>query len=209
MPGQWLLPILISLPELPYPPAKGWETAELRVVSEEAPFILRVGEQTVEFSLQDQLLDHDTDGLPNMVEDLLGTDAANPDSDGDDKQDGSDTNPLTPLHKSTDELAEIREAVFTVMFSTTSSLDAIVMLDRDDFATQEYRGYGGVILRSSTIRRGFVHITGLDVEFDSPTTATAAIVDWEDNLAASGHVAHLVKTNGKWVVVRFYLDWIS
>jgi hypothetical protein len=168
--------------------------------------------------------DSDRDGLPDLVEARLGTSPREPDSDGDGTPDGQDSNPLTPKHKGQGDLGEIRQAVFSVLFATSGSQDALVIVEgarpkgADDakaglpgehFASQEYYGHAGLVLRSPQIRRGFVNVTGLSVKIESPTTATATINDWEGGLAASGHRATLKKLHGKWVVVAFHMTGIS
>jgi hypothetical protein len=164
--------------------------------------------------------DTDKDGLPDAEEVLLGTDPKNPDSDGDGAPDDQDTNPLTPKYTKTDDLTEIRQAVFSMLFATCDSQDAIVLVAKErnaakdnteikPFAGQEYYGFGGIVLRSDAIRDGFVNVTGFDVKIESNDTATASIHDWEGSEAASTHEAKLKKVHDKWVVVEFQLTWIS
>ena len=203
--GKWASPILT---DVPYVPSVDWESAELQLAADKDSFTLQIGEQAFPFSLRHQLLDTDLDGLTDIVEARLMTDLKTPDSDGDGNPDGTDLNPLTMNMVMADELTMIRQAVFAVMFSTTSSQDAIIMFDEGDSADQEYIGYGGVVLRSSTVRRGFTHID-IDVKIDSPTTATATVNEWEGEPASSTHIAELVKVHETWVVVRFYLKSIS
>jgi hypothetical protein len=203
--GKWSSPILT---DVPYLPSVDWQSAELQVAADQDSFTLRIGDQAFPFSLRHQLLDSDLDGLTDIVEARLMTDLNTPDSDEDGNPDGTDPNPLTMNMVKADELAMIRQAVFTVMFSTTSSQDAIIMFGEGDTIHQEYSGYGGVVLRSPIVRRGFTHID-IDVKIDSPTTATATVLDWEGELASSTHVAELEKVYETWVIVRYYLRSIS
>ena len=123
--------------------------------------------------------------------------------------DGNDSNPLTPVIKEPNDTHEIRQAVFSVLFATCESRDAVVVVDKGDFAKQEYYGFAGAVLRSAQIRDGFVNIVELSLKVESPTSASATISDWEGPEAASTHKAKLKKVNGKWVVVGFMLTRIS
>jgi hypothetical protein len=153
--------------------------------------------------------DSDADGLPNLVESRYGTDPENPDSDGDGVTDGEDGNPLTPAGQVTGDEAEIRQAVFSILFATCDSDYPIYVVPPGEFADQEYQGYQGVVLRSPEIKLGRVNIRDIDVEMKSPTSAVASITDYEGGEAASGHRAVLEKAHGRWVVVDFRMTWIS
>ena len=153
--------------------------------------------------------DCDEDGLPDLVESRYGTDPQSADSDGDGVDDGRDGNPLTPAGQVTGDEAEIRQAVFSILFATCDSEYPIYVLDEGDCARQEYRGYQGTVLRSPAIKQGRVNITRIEVEMKSPTSAVASITDYEASEAASGHRALLEKVHGKWVVVDFRGMWIS
>jgi hypothetical protein len=154
-------------------------------------------------------VDSDKDGLLDHVEARLLTDPNGPDSDRDGLPDGRDCNPLTPKHNDTNDVTQIRQAVFSAFCATSNSRDTIVIVDRADFAKQEYYGYGGIVLRSPQSRDGFVNITSITVDLKSPDTATATIKDWEGNQAASRHLAKLKKLHGKWIVVEFEMTWQS
>ncbi|HUT28884.1 MAG TPA: HEAT repeat domain-containing protein [Sedimentisphaerales bacterium] len=164
---------------------------------------------TAKTSTSRSLTDSDNDGLPDIVEERFLTDMKNPDSDGDGVADGNDSNPLTPVIKEPNDTHEIRQAVFSVLFATCESRDAVVVVDKGDFARQEYHGFAGTVLRSMQKRDGFVNIMDLTVNLESPTSASATISDWEGSEAASTHKAKLKKVNGKWVVVEFTLTRIS
>ncbi len=209
----WSQPILLDLPGIPefYPFSR-----KLRKWDDKCSFQIKndsikivVDEKIWESRISDHLTDLDGDGLPDLVEARLLTDPNGPDSDKDGLPDGRDCNPLTPKHNDTNDVTQIRQAVFSAFCATSNSRDAIVIVDRADFAKQEYYGYGGVVLRSPQSRDGFVNITGIKVNLISPDTATATISDWEGNLAASGHLVKLKKLHGKWVVVEFKMTWIS
>jgi len=165
--------------------------------------------KTYESRISDQLKDTDKDGLPDNIEARFLTDLNDPDSDGDGISDGKDSNPLTPKQKETNDTTEIRQAVFSVLFATTSSQGTVVIVDRDDFAKQEYYGFAGAVLRAPESKQGFVNVTSIDIRYQSETDATANISDWEGSLAASVHEAKLKKINGKWVVIEFRMTMIS
>jgi hypothetical protein len=201
----WSQPVLLDLPDLP----AGLKGMGPRLSVDGETFTLSAGDFQTQFNLKDQLLDTDADGLPDNVERLLETDPKDPDTDGDGVADGKDMNPLTPTHKEAGDEVEIRQAVFSALFATCNSRNAIVLVGDKDFTKQEYSGYGGFVLRSPTARRGFVNVMGLKAKIESPTTATASVSDWEGNMAGSGHRAKLKKIHGKWVVIEFRTTWIK
>jgi len=210
---KWSQPILLYLPLLPtLSPYRNtglkWDDECSFQIKNDSIKIV-VDKQIWESRISDHLADLDKDGLTDLVEARLLTDPNNPDSDKDGLPDGKDSNPLTPRHSDSNDITEIRQAVFSFLFATSNSQDALVIVGGADFAKQEYYGFGGFVLHSPTIRRGFVNITGIQVNLKSPDTATATISDWEGNLAASGHQAKLKKLHGKWVVVEFNMTWIS
>jgi hypothetical protein len=207
----WAEPVLLDLSGMPHlarVAAQAYDKKCLLRIQDDSVTILCDG-NTVKSTIRGSLRDSDSDGLPDVVEMRLLTDSNNPDSDKDGIADGNDSNPLTPRHEDSNDAVEIRQAVFSILFATSSSRDAIVIVDTGDFAKQEYYGYAGVVLRSSQIRKGFTNITGLAIKLESPTNATATISDWEGTLAASVHEAKLKKFNGKWLVVEFMLTLIS
>ena len=162
------------------------------------------------------LTDTDGDGLTNALEHEYGTSPDKADTDGDSVPDGDDRNPMTPRHIASDDIHEIRQAVFATLFNTSNSRHAIVMVEdatdkgeMADFTRQEYYGYLGHILKSRRIRDGFVNIRRLEVVFDSENSATATIHDYEGNAAASEHEAVLKKTKGKWVITEFRMTGVA
>ncbi|MBN2181216.1 MAG: HEAT repeat domain-containing protein [Sedimentisphaerales bacterium] len=203
---QWSAPIFIDFPDfskLQNTPGIKWNLTvkdnSVRIESD----------KIYEYKISDLLEDSDKDGLPDTVESRFLTDPDNPDSDGDGSPDGKDSNPLTTKLKQTDDITEIRQAVFAALFATSNSQNAIVIVDRDDFAQQEYYGFGGVVLRAPQSRDGFVNVTSIDIRYQSDDAATIDISDWEGPEAASTHEAKLEKINGKWVVVEFKMTMIS
>jgi hypothetical protein len=204
-------PILLDLPRPPevYPwiDRKWDDRCEFQIENDSIKIV--VDGQITESRISDHLADSDKDGLPDPVEARLLTDLRNPDSDKDGLPDGKDCNPLTPRHAKTDDVIEIRQAVFSALCATSNSQDAVVIVERGDFADQEYYGFSGYVLRSPQARMGFINIVVIEVKVESPTTATATIADWEGNLAASKHEAKLKKIDGKWVVTEFKMTWIS
>ena len=207
----WSEPIFLNLPDFPGLSMSRTERenaiGKLQVEGDVLKIIYN--NVTYETRISDQLKDTDKDGLPDIVEARFLTDAKNPDSDGDGVADGKDSNPLTPKQKDANDTMEIRQAVFSALFATSNSRNAIVIVDRGEFAEQEYYGFAGAVLRAPSHREGFVNVTSIDIRYQSKTEATARISDWEGNMAASVHEVKLKKINGKWVVIEFQLTRIS
>lgn len=204
-------PIFLDVPGMPQPRRISETTWDIKCQLQIKGDSLRIvcDNKTYESRISDHLKDADKDGLPDIVETRLLTDPHNPDSDKDGLPDGIDSNPLTPKHSKTDDITEIRQAVFSVLFATCSSQNAMVIVDREDFANQEYYGFGGVVLRAPKSRDGFVNVTSINIKYQSDDAATATISDWEGSEAASVHEAKLKKITGKWIVVDFRLTLIS
>jgi hypothetical protein len=208
---SWSKPVLLDLPGIPYL-VRTSERAfdkKCQLQIEGDSVTVACDGKTARTSISTSLKDSDSDGLPDIVEERFLTDMRNPDSDGDGVTDGNDSNPLTPAVTEPNELQQIRQAVFSVLFATCESRDAVVVVDKGDFAKQEYHGFAGAVLRSAQKRAGFVNIMYLAVNLESPASATANICDWEGAEARSVHQAKLKKINGKWVVVEFMLTIIS
>lgn len=209
----WSQPILLDLPGIPefYPFSRKFRKWDDKCSFQikNASIKIVVDEKIWESPISDHLVDSDKDALPDHVEARLLTDPNGPDSDRDGLPDGRDCNPLTPKHNDTNDVTQIRQSVFSILCATSNSRNSIVIVDRADFAKQEYYGYGGIVLRSPESRPGFINITGIKVKLKSPDTATATISDWEGCLSASGHLVKLKKLHGKWVVVEFKMTWIS
>jgi hypothetical protein len=208
---SWSRPILLELPGMPYL-VRTSERAfdkKCQLQIEGDSVTVTCDGSAAKSSISRSLKDSDSDGLPDIVEGRLLTDPDNPDSDRDGIADGNDSNPLTPRHEDSNDVVQIRQAVFSVLFATCSSRDAVVVLERGDFAKQEYYGFAGAVLRSAQKRKGFVNIMCLTVNLESTTSANASISDWEGPEARSVHEAKLKKIDGKWVVVEFMLTIIS
>jgi hypothetical protein len=207
----WSEPILLNAPAILnlIDMAKSGPDKTLRLEVKGDTVTVTYNGKTATASITESQKDSDKDKLPDLVEARLYADPDNPDTDNDGVPDGSDSNPLTAKHKETDDVTEIRQAVFSVLFATADCRDAIYIVDnayKGDYAKQEYYGYGGFVLRCSPkSRQGFVNVTEIGVNIESPTTANAYIGDYEGNLAGGTHVAKLKKINGKWVVVEFAL----
>ncbi len=207
----WTQPITLDLTEMPRLVRTTDRTfnKKFQLKIDNDTVIITCDEQVLETSIKASLKDSDSDGLPDIVEAQLQTDPTVSDTDKDGVADGRDSNPLTPRHSENSDETQIRQAVFAALFATCSNTDAIALIDRGEFARQEYYGFAGTVLRVSETRSGFVNITGLTVKLESPTTATASIHDWGGMLAASTHEAKLKKINGKWIIVEFMLTMIS
>lgn len=158
---------------------------------------LAAGEKT----LQQLEQDGDADGITDAVEQKLGTDASQADTDRDGIPDGRDGNPLTPRHRP-DETTEIRQAVFAAVVGVSNSRTSLLVVDSGEFARQEYYGYSGPILKVPAMRPGCFNLTDLRVTRTSPTTAEVWYADYEGNLAASSGQVIVEKKHGRWVVVR-------
>jgi len=208
---NWEQPIALDLPEMPRLVRTSERTFENECTLDIDNDIVVVtcDGWPYETSIKESLKDSDADGLPDIIEADLKTDPIVSDTDEDGVADGRDSNPLIPPHSNSSDESQIRQAVFAVLFATSSSTDAIVIVDRGQFAEQEYDGFAGPVLRSVENRDGFVNITNMTVTLESPTAATARISDWEGSLAASMHEAKLTKINDKWVIVEFNLTMIS
>ena len=159
--------------------------------------------KSYEVKISDQLKDTDKDGLPDVVEAKLSTDLKNPDTDGDGVPDGKDSNPLTPKHKENNDITEIRQAVFSIIFATSNSQSMILVIDRDEFAKQEYYGFAGPVIRAPKSIQGFVNLTSIDIRSQSEDAATVRINDYVGSLSARWQEVKLKKINGKWVVIGF------
>lgn len=149
-----------------------------------------------EVKISDQLKDTDKDGLPDIVEAKLSTELKNPDTDGDGVPDGKDSNPLTPKHKESNDITEIRQAAFSIIFATSNSQEMLLVFDRDEFAKQEYYGFAGPVIRAPKSIQGFVNLTSIDIRSQSEDSATVWINDYVGSLSASGHEVKLKKING-------------
>jgi hypothetical protein len=207
----WSEPILLDIsgfPELRIKSETEWNIkCHLQVVDDS--LMIECNDKIYASRISNNLKDSDKDGLPDIVEARLLTDPKKSDSDGDSIPDGKDSNPLTPKHKDVNDTTEIRQAVFSVMFATSNSRDAIVVVDRDKFAKQEYYGSAGPVLLSSKSIQGFVNLTSIDISSVSEDSTTVNISDYVGSESASQHEVRLKKINGKWVVVEFQMTLIS
>lgn len=204
---HWSEPVLVNLPVKLTP--ENYSKIKWNLEIEGEAFKVTYNDKTYESTISKELKDTDKDGFPDIVEARLSTNPENPDSDGDGIPDGKDSNPLTPKHNETNDTTEIYQAVFSVMFATSNSRNAIVVVDRGDFAKQEYYGYAGPVIRIANHIEGIVNLTSIDIKYQSKDEATVDISDHVASLSASGHDVKLKKIHGKWVVVSFEMTWIS
>jgi hypothetical protein len=209
--NSWEEPILLdmaNMPELIIKPSELYHIKRSLIVQNDIIKIIYDGKE-LETTITGSLKDSDEDFLPDIKETKLRTDPQNPDCDNDSIPDGKDSNPFTPRHKKKDDVVEIRQAIFSILLATSPSRRTISIIDKGDFARQEYYGYSGFVLRLPETRQGSINITQIEVKLESTDTATAFICDWEGMLAASVHEAKLKKIYGKWVVVEFKMTMIS
>lgn len=200
--GRWSDPILLDVPGLQWRETRG----RIELAMDDGQFVLRVGDRLVRLDVERLVRDTDGDGVRDLLESRLRTDPAEPDTDGDGAPDGNDGNPLTPKHTTAGDSEEIRQAVFSVLYATSNSQDSIGMVGDDDFAQQEYYGYGGYVLKRPKLGHNGVNsaIWRMKVEILSPTEAVVTI---HELLASYG--ARLKKMHGRWVVVDFRRTEIS
>ncbi|MBN2591037.1 MAG: HEAT repeat domain-containing protein, partial [Sedimentisphaerales bacterium] len=204
---HWSEPVLVNLPIKLTP--QDYSKIQWNLKIEGETFKVTYNGETYESTISNELIDTDKDGFPDIVEARLSTDPKNPDSDGDSIPDGKDSNPLTPKHNETNDTTEIYQAVFSVMFATSNSRNAIVVVDRGEFAKLEYNGYAGPVIRIAEHIEGCVNLTSIDIKYQSEDEANVTISDHVASLSASGHDVKLKKIHGKWVVVSFEMTWIS
>lgn len=200
--GGWSSPVLLGLPwtaDRPWVSCLDGET-ELSFRREGDAFVLAVNDELARIDLREQVRDSDGDGLTDEVERALHTDPLRTDSDSDGTDDRKDGNPLTSGAGPRDEGAEIRQAVFILIFGTSSSEDTIVAATPAGTGAQEYRGYRGRVLGATELRPGFVNF-GIEVEEATRTEARVRFWDFVSGLAGTRRLAQLRKIEGKWVVV--------
>lgn len=147
-------------------------------------------------------LDSDWDGLTDLLESRVGTDPKVADSDGDTVPDGRDGNPLTPAGQVSGDEEEIRQAVFTFLFAAAGSEDPIYLVDRGEFARQEYLGHRGLVLPVPELQPGRVNVVEFNVSMESATSAKASIMHGQWAEAISNHTLSLQKLHDHWVVVE-------
>jgi hypothetical protein len=122
--------------------------------------------------------------------------------------DGNDANPLTPKHIP-DDLAEIRQAAFSIEFATCNSRDILHLVDDGrEWARQEYHGFSGWVLPIASKGNG-VNIVKIDISRISATSAEVEVADYEGPLAAGSRSWELAKKHGKWVAVASLGGWVS
>jgi len=207
---QWSEPILLDIPGLINLSMTQMQwNINCKLQVEGDIFKVECNNEKYEMKISDLQKDTDKDGLYDVVEIRLETNPAKSDSDGDGVPDGNDSNPLTPKHKETNDITEIRQAAFSGLFATSNSRNALVIVDRDEFAKQEYYGFAGPVLRSSQARDRFVNVTAIEITSQADDSATVRIGDYEGPMAGSTHEVQLKKINGKWVVVGIRLRGIA
>ncbi|MBN2588727.1 MAG: HEAT repeat domain-containing protein [Sedimentisphaerales bacterium] len=200
----WSKPILLDLPGFPqlrFNIETGWNIKG--ALSIEGDLVkIECLDKSYEIKISEQIKDTDKDGFPDIVEARLSTNPKNPDSDGDGLPDSKDSNPLIAKHKEINETTEIFQAVFSIMFATSNSHDIMFVVDRDEFAKQEYYGYPGPIILTPSAIDGFLNLTSLKYKYKSEDEAILTVSDHIGSLAGSVYEVKLKKILGKWVVVE-------
>jgi hypothetical protein len=156
-------------------------------------------------TLADITLDSDGDGLTEITERSLGTNAQAPDTDGDGVVDGKDGNPLTLQSATLDpEKAAIRQAAFTVYMATHWSRRPVYYWYRDIFeeGPQEYHGYCGPVLLTDVRMEGQPNVNFSPVRITSPDEARISIGITKGETWGDGVEYRLQKQNGYWFVVE-------
>jgi len=200
---EWEQPVLLEVPDMRELAGDGQYTARV-----EGDKVVLGWQGEFRFDAPRVAWDRDKDGIPDVIERLIGTVPFIPDSDGDGIPDGLDGNPLTSKNLKPDDPMEIRQAVFTVLFATYNNADAIFLVedkDNPDFARQEYFGFPGYVLRAPSTHPGMVSVMDMTVKLDSAETAAASISTWQGMGTGSTREAKLKKLHGKWVIVDFRL----
>ena len=123
--------------------------------------------------------------------------------------DRRDANPLAPPLDAPDDVAAIRQALFTFHVATSNDCTAVVVARGEDESLQEYRGYAGYTLASRGGRKGFANIVRIDVNIESPTQATVDYGEWHGIVHGFGFHARLKKVGGKWLIILHRNTWVS
>ncbi len=127
--------------------------------------------------LSDLRRDSDGDGLPDLVEERLGTDPHKADTDGDDLPDGRDSNPLCP-HKPPGRTSPLLQAVFSALFAgDTGQVPIFVILDKDK--QQEFFGARAPVIcvtRDEYLKPAFSMPSARVLQFGGPADAASTIL---------------------------------
>lgn len=136
-------------------------------------------QQTIALSLRDMRKDTDHDGLTDLIEKRLGTDAMNPDTDRDGLADGEDPNPLVPHVANLTDTQRLIQAIFTTLFAGDPNTDPIVVvLDRKDW--MEFPGSGApvyCVTREEYLRRANSFNAFRVLQFGGPGRNGATILN--------------------------------
>jgi hypothetical protein len=212
-PNIWSEPILLNAPAMLslVDMAKDGPNKTLRLEVKDDTVTITYNGKTAKASITESQKDSDKDKLSDIVEARLYTDPDNPDTDKDGVTDTNDSNPLTPKHNKTDDVTQIHQAVFSVLFATSDCRDAIHLIDPGNSGKQEYYGYGGFVLRGLKMREGhvFVNFGEVEILIQLPTMAEASIYSTIGNEGSVVYRAKLKKIHGKWVVVEFEVAEVS
>jgi hypothetical protein len=168
----------------------------------------------MEISIRQVLADRDGDGWTDIEEFRLGTNPSNKDTDGDGIADGQDTCPrfAPPPGDEKDEDAQIvQKAVFATYGLSHSRF---LLLVGPKSPKVQLWGYAGpVIYIDDTDQWKTEHEIGWTfVDWTvtrSGDEATVHISDYEGPEAAGGQDVILRKIEGKWIVVKRTLGWVS
>jgi hypothetical protein len=174
-----------------------------------------LGPQTWHISVEEVERDSDADGLTDIEEQRLGTDAMKADSDGDGIPDGLDPCPLYAATTPETEDSKILQKVFFAQFALTNSR-YLILVGPSSKPIQVY-GYRGTVLFLSKEQEakwkkdhpeGGIYLNWKITE-KTADAATVELNDWEGPLSASGVTVRLKKHGGEWFVVKIEPGWIS
>ncbi|MGD2090405.1 MAG: hypothetical protein PVH61_29805 [Candidatus Aminicenantes bacterium] len=174
--------------------------------------------------LKDIEKDSDNDGLKDREEEVLLTDANNPDTDGDGIDDFKDFDPIRKAIQHPSESMRVREMVIKEFFSkkrVSHRGDLLIIVSESEetqtfdnpkfrilsFNPAEYKRY---VDRFNTRKEGFFHIRFDKIEFSPDKKSVEVEFSYfPTSFTGDGHRMRLRKVNDEWVVVSHESTWIS
>jgi hypothetical protein len=175
-------------------------------------------------NLKDLEKDTDNDGLKDLEEEVLLTDAHNPDTDGDGMDDLMDLNPIRKSIKNPTESMRVREMVIKKFFSDKGGYnqgDLLIIVSESEetqtfdnlefrvlsFNPAEFKRY---VERFKGEKKDFLRICFEKIEFSSDKRSVEVEFSYfPTSVTGDGHRMRLRKVNNEWVVVSWEQTWIS